>query len=438
MIKTILGIWLSLGLCSISFAQSSFEIKGSIVDAGTLKAIAGASIIGENTFAVSTSDGEFIIKNMPQGTHTFKVSHIGYVPEVFTAFVGGEMKMVVVKLQALTTTLEEVEIVGKSKDREAKELPRVSYRVSKEFLEKNRENSLMQTLKKIPGVSAINIGSGQSKPVIRGLGFNRVVVVQNGIKHEAQQWGNDHGLEIDQYGTENIEIIKGPASMLYGSDAIAGVVDIQAPAVPLPDTFGGEVNLLAESNNDLGGVSVGIQGRKEKWFYRGRLTLRDYADYKVPTEKIRYENYIFHLQDNYLRNTAGSEANASLSIGYISDHVRSETFVSNVYARNGFFANAHGLEVRTSKIDYDISNRDIDLPFHKVNHFKVTNNTSIFNGQHTFYFDFGYQRNKREEHSEPVPHGYMPKPANSKERQFNKSTYSINARDAFDSDSDYS
>src|SRR5690606_40866936 len=90
--------------------------------------------------------------------------------------------------------------------------------VSKSYMKNNRESSLMQTLEKIPGVSTITIGSGNSKPVIRGLGFNRVVVVQNGIKHQAQQWGSDHGLEIDQYGVESIEIIKGPASLLYGSE----------------------------------------------------------------------------------------------------------------------------------------------------------------------------------------------------------------------------
>jgi iron complex outermembrane receptor protein len=102
-----------------------------------------------------------------------------------------------------------------------------------------------------------------------------------------------------------------------------------------------------------------------------------------------------------------------------------------VYAKNGFFANAHGLEARSSNIDYDSSNRDIDLPFHKVNHFKITNNTSIKTENHKLYFDFGYQNNHREEHSEAVPHGYMPKPSDTKERLFNKNTYSINARDAF-------
>ena len=431
MFKNILSIWLFFSFYSIAIAQDSYQIKGSVQNTNNLQLIEGANIIGENLFAISSKTGAFTLNNVPEGTYTFKVSHVGFEAKTITVTVKSKMVTVPIFLKESSTVLEEVEVLGKSKERKIKEIPFVSHTVSKEFLENNRENSLMQTLSKIPGVSTINIGSGQSKPTIRGLGFNRVAVVQNGIKHEAQQWGNDHGLEIDQQGIENIQIIKGPASLLYGSDAIAGVVDIQPNKIPLKNSFNGEVNILGESNNDLLGISTGIESRKENWFYRARLTYRDYGDYKVPTDKITYDNYVFDLNDNNLRNTAGKEADASVSVGFISDKITSETVFSNVNAKNGFFANAHGLEVRTSSIDYDASNRDIDLPFHKVNHFKITNNTSINTDNHKLFFDFGYQNNHREEHSEPVPHGYMPKPSDTKERVFSKNTYSLNARDAF-------
>lgn len=151
----------------------------------------------------------------------------------------------------------------------------------------------------------------------------------------------------------------------------------------------------------------------------------------MPTDKINYENYIFDLHDNNLRNTAGKEANASASIGYVSDFMKSETTFSNVNAKNGFFANAHGLEVRASNIDYDSSSRDIDLPYHKVNHFKITNNTTLYGEKHTFHIDLGYQNNLREERSEPSAHGYMPAPSDSNERLFSKNSYALNVRDAF-------
>lgn len=431
MIHKVLSAWLFFSLCSMVFAQDSFQIKGLVINAKTLKPIEGANIIGKDLFSISSSTGTFTIKNVTRGTYSLTISHIGYSSNTVTIKVGPKMDVLKVALWESATELQEVQVNGKSKKRENQEYAVVTHTVSKDFLDKNRENSLMQTLKNIPGVSSINIGSGQSKPVIRGLGFNRVVVVQNGIKHEAQQWGNDHGLEIDQYGVETVKIIKGPASLQFGSDAIAGVVDIQAPKLPLQNSLKGEVNLLGENNNDLFGVSAGIQARKNKWFYRGRLTYRDYGDYKVPTNKINYENYVFELHDNNLRNTAGQEADASFGIGYITDNIKSETTFSNVNAKNGFFANAHGLEVRNSSIDYDKSNRDIDLPYHKVNHFKITNNTSIGIGEHNLHLDLGYQNNHREERSEPVPHGYMPTPPNSKERIFDKNTYAINIRDSF-------
>ncbi|UMB59296.1 TonB-dependent receptor [Lutibacter sp. A80] len=431
MLQKTLSILLCFSLYTLTFAQNTFQIKGFVADANSLQPIEGANIISNNLYAITSSEGVFTIKNIAKKTYTFTVSCIGYKSKTFTVNATPKMEAITVYLTESATELNEIEVQGKTKKRELQESPTVSYVVSEEFLNKNRENSLMQTLSKIPGVSTISIGSGQSKPVIRGLGFNRVVVVQNGIKHEAQQWGSDHGLEIDQYGIENIQIIKGAASLLYGSDAIAGVVDIQPTKTPLKNSFNGEVNLLGESNNDLLGISAGIQSRKDSWFYRGRLTYRDYGDYKVPTDKINYENYIFELDDNNLRNTAGKEANASFSIGYISDNIKSETFLSNVNAKNGFFANAHGLEVRSSTIDYDSSNRDIDYPYHTVNHFKVTNNTSIILNNHTLHLDLGFQNNHREEHSEPSAHGYMPKPTNTKEREFDKNTYALNIRDAF-------
>ncbi|MEC8884216.1 MAG: TonB-dependent receptor plug domain-containing protein, partial [Bacteroidota bacterium] len=429
MLFRLLVVCLSLVLSTYSFAQQTSVIKGSVVDSVSLKPLSGVTILGKNTYAVTDDSGSFQLKS-PKNSTVFEVSHLGYASAKFTLS-ANQSTPLVIKLKPSSTSLDEVSVQGKTSSRIEKESATVSVSVDEEFLHANRENSLMQTLRKIPGVSTMTIGSGQSKPTIRGLGFNRVSVVQNGIKHESQQWGSDHGLEIDQYGIQDIRIIKGPASLMYGSDAIAGVVDIQPSKAPAINSFGGEVNVLGETNNDLLAVSAGVQGRKEKWYYRARLTYRDYADFKVPTDRINYENYVFELYDNDLRNTAGREANGSFSFGYVSDNFRSETFVSNVNAKNGFFANAHGLEVRSSTIDYDASNRDIDLPFHKVNHVKVTNNTTINLNEHTLHFDLGYQNNQREEHSEPVPHGYMPTPPNSRERIFTKNTYSLNAKDIF-------
>src|SRR5690606_8275869 len=91
--------------------------------------------------------------------------------------------------------------------------------VGKEFIQRHMGSSLMHTLERLPGVQLIGIGSGQSKPLLRGMGFNRVVVLDKGLRHEGQQWGSDHGLELDQFAAGQVEVLKGPASFVYGSDA---------------------------------------------------------------------------------------------------------------------------------------------------------------------------------------------------------------------------
>ncbi|MCM1169534.1 MAG: TonB-dependent receptor [Bacteroides sp.] len=287
----------------------------------------------------------------------------------------------------------------------------------------NLSGSLMQTLSGIPGVQAMTIGSGSSKPAIRGLGFNRTVVSENGVKHDGQQWGEDHGLEIDQFSVDEVEIIKGPASLAYGSDAIGGVISLQSNVAP-KKKFGGSVRLFTRSNNESIGGNAQIYGRKKRFWYRADLTYTDYADYMVPADSIRYYDYNIALYRHRVRNTAGKDRNGSVTFGYTGNNVSTNVKVSDVYSKSGFFADAHGLEVRLSDIDYNRSIRDIDLPYQFVNHFKVVSNTKWNAGNSRWIGTLAYQNNIREEHSEPVSHGYMPKPTGTLERRYVKHTAS--------------
>ena len=107
-----------------------------------------------------------------------------------------------------------------------------SVEVETEFLSEQIQSSLAKSLDAVAGVQASSIGSGQSRPAIRGLGFNRLAIVHDGIRHEGQQWGDDHGLEIDQFVIDHIEIIKGASALLYGSDAIGGVLLLSSGVKP--------------------------------------------------------------------------------------------------------------------------------------------------------------------------------------------------------------
>ncbi|MCR5180980.1 MAG: TonB-dependent receptor [Bacteroidaceae bacterium] len=293
--------------------------------------------------------------------------------------------------------------------------------VSHDYLQEHFSGSLMQTLEGIPGVKAMAIGSGQSKPTIRGLGFNRMVVSEDGIKHEGQQWGDDHGLEIDQFSVDRAEVIKGPAALLYGSDAIGGVLSLYSNHVPI-EPLSGSVQLFGRSNNEQIGFTTKLGGRHGDWFYRVGATLIDYADYHVPTDSIQYFSYWIKLKDRRLRNTAGSERDGNLMVGYAGYRFHTDLRVSDSYSKSGFFANAHGLEVRLSDIDYDTSRRDVDLPYQWVNHFKVLSHTAWKGEQLRWDANLAWQNNLREERSEAVSHGYMPRPDGTLERRFVKNT----------------
>lgn len=309
--------------------------------------------------------------------------------------------------------------------------------VNSSFIQRNLGGSLMKSLERLPGIQTIGIGSGQSKPLIRGLGFNRVLVVDQGLKHEGQQWGADHGLEIDQFAIGEVELIKGAASFRYGSDAIAGVIDLKPQPIPAKNSFGGSVNLLGKSNNDLYGSSVNLYGRRENWFFDARLTYQNYGDYRVPVDTIFVYDYAVKLHNRQLRNTAGRETALHYTTGYIGKRFKSLVYLSNVYSKSGFFANAHGLEPRNvDEKMHDASSRDIQMPSQEVNHFKLISRTEYQVNAHQLALDLGYQRNFRQEFSQYVNHGFMPpvypdtmSVSPNLEREFDKHVYSLNLRD---------
>ena len=321
-----------------------------------------------------------------------------------------------------TITLQGITVTGKSQRDFQMKTSQTSVQISRDYLDTHFSGSLMQSLEGIPGVKAMAIGSGQSKPAIRGLGFNRLAVTEDGIKHEGQQWGDDHGLEIDQFAIDRAEVIKGPAALLHGSDAIGGVLSLYANHIPT-SSFTGAVQLFARSVSESLGLSAKVGGRKGNFFYRANMTVVDYADYRVPTDSIQYYSYYIRLKDRRLRNTAGMERSGGATLGYAGYRFHTDLRISDNYSKSGFFANAHGLEVRLSSIDYDHSRRDVDLPYQWVNHLKVLSHTSWHNDLSATDLSLAYQRNLREERSEPVSHGYMPLPENSLERRFDKHTY---------------
>ncbi|TWR26572.1 TonB-dependent receptor [Mucilaginibacter pallidiroseus] len=411
------------------------NLKGRVIHADG-QPLFGAiiKVEGATQHWVTDSAGSFSLK-VTGIHHRLTISHVGY--KTASKHIDAGAGFIEIKLQPLNTQLAEVVVKDShADDRRASESMNVEI-VDKDFIRRNLGGSLMATLSRLPGIKTIGIGSGQSKPLIRGLGFNRVVVADKGIKHEGQQWGADHGLELDQFAAQEVEILKGAASFMYGADAIAGVVDVKPTLPPKANSVGGSIDLIGKTNNNLYGTSVNLYGRNKNWFFDSRISYQNYGDYAVPADTVFVYDYAVKLHNKRLRNTAGHETGLHLDAGFIGSKFRSVFYVSNVFSKSGFFANAHGLEPRrVDTLLHDRSSRDIQFPYQQVNHFKLINRSQYQAGRHLLQADLGYQHNFRQEYSQYVNHGYMPanypdtmRIPQTLERQFDKHVYSINLRD---------
>ena len=220
--SVIITLLSALLISSSLFSQNNIILKGRVSDDhGHL--MPGATIIVKpgNYNDVSDVKGYYQIVLPESGTYILTAYYVGYDDYIDTLRFTKDITHDI-NLKESHMTLQEIVVSDNYSESINKEESLVVDVVNDEYLKQNLGGSLMTSLERLPGVSSITIGSGQSKPVIRGLGFNRVVVVENDVVHEGQQWGVDHGLEIDQYSVENLDVIKGPASLIYGSDAIGG------------------------------------------------------------------------------------------------------------------------------------------------------------------------------------------------------------------------
>jgi len=136
-------------------------------------------------------------------------------------------------LEETIIEINEIAVTGQASATQAVKTPTPISVITRNELQQQGATNIIDAISSQPGISQITTGSGISKPVIRGLGYNRIVVMNDGIRQEGQQWGDEHGIEIDESEVDRVEILKGPASLMYGSDAMAGVINfLSAPILP--------------------------------------------------------------------------------------------------------------------------------------------------------------------------------------------------------------
>ena len=292
--------------------------------------------------------------------------------------------------------LPDVVVTESYQQRQAKKSALTVEVIEQDFLRKHFTGNFMQAMENIPGVQAMDIGSGFSKPMIRGMGFNRIAVLENGIKQEGQQWGADHGLELDAFNIEAVNVLKGPSSLLYGSDAMGGVIDIASPPIPSANMFFGDVTLLGKSVNGTLAGSLMLGLKKNAWYAQIRYSEQHFGDYRIPTDTIVYLTQKMPVYGRKLKNTAGVERNIGLFTQYQRKGYKADYSISNVYQKTGFFPGAHGVP-DASRVEDDGDSRNIELPYSKVNHLKVTTHQQYAWEKLILSGDLGFQHNHREE-----------------------------------------
>jgi iron complex outermembrane receptor protein len=203
-------------------------LTGKITDAQTGEALPGASIYLHDLKkgTISDSKGQYRIANLNPGKYLIEVTYRGYSSIIETVVVNGDTQKDITLRIAIVEN-EEVTVTGVSTATRTRQSPQPVDVLKKEQLfNVSATNAIDALSKTVPGVNALSTGPAISKPFIRGLGYNRVVTINDGIRQEGQQWGDEHGIEIDDYSIQRVEVLKGPASLMYGSDALAGVINI--------------------------------------------------------------------------------------------------------------------------------------------------------------------------------------------------------------------
>ncbi|WP_316737898.1 TonB-dependent receptor [Pedobacter aquatilis] len=387
----LLGFVILYTLFSISaFANTLTDITGKVFDAETNQALPGATIFIPDlkVTAVTNADGEFTLKNLPsRGTYLVEVHYLGYKEQAKTVNFSTTTS-IEFSLKSTAIETREVVITGTLISSTSKRNSASSAVVGKDQLLAPSTN-LIDALAKVPGVSQITTGPSISKPIIRGLGYNRIVTLDDGIKQQGQQWGDEHGIEIDQFKSDRVEILRGAASLMYGSDALGGVINLLEPSTAPEGQVKGEFVTNYSTNNGLTANSLMLNGNQNGFVWRARGTYKNAHSFNTPT--------------GYFPNSGFNETALSGMIGLNKSWGYTHLNVSNFRNNIGFFegdTDANGNFVKEGGdpfLDGDFKNRTLDYPRQDIRHFKIALNNNFVLGNGNLKADFGYQQNQRRE-----------------------------------------
>jgi len=389
------------------FAQTCRDsLYGHVIAMETKVSLGEVTVRIRETGSTTMADhyGRFTLALCP-GNYHLQISRVGY-DSLDQLIVFDTTRNMIFSMRRQTGQLQEVEVVSEHKQDIA---TNASTSVSARQLLQVSGQTLGESLKNVPGLNSIQTGPSISKPVIHGLHSNRLLILNNGVRQEGQQWGSEHAPEIDPFIANRITVIKGASSVRYGSDAIVGVILVEPKALNPQKKLEGEINAVAGSNGRLGAFSAMLQGKGSGKFqgfnWRAQGTLKRAGN--------------FRTSSYYLKNTGLREEDYSLAANYKS---RSENFGAEIYYSHfdnkvGIFEGSHVGNVsdlqaafaRSKPITASFFSYDIARTYQQINH-DLLKATAFYRFKNSGRLEvqFASQKNKRDEYDIDIPYSSDP------------------------------
>ena len=392
-------------LASPASAQPTAVLSGSVVDAASGEPLPGAAVRVLGRGAAADADGRFRLAGLPADTATAVVTFVGFEPLRQWVDLRSGAATLDARLVADEAALGEVEVTADAAQQALGRDVRPVQVLEGRELDEARGQTLAETLEGLNGVTTLSTGPTIGKPVVRGLHSDRVVILEDGVRQEGQQWGGEHAPEIDPFSAGRIEVVKGAAGVEYGAGAIGGVVKLDARDLPTEPGVGGQLSLQAFSNSGQGAGSLLLEDAPQAlpgFAWRLQGSLRRAGDARSP--------------DFVLRNSAFREASGHLTLGYkrgpleLDAHLRRYDTELGIY-RGSHFGNARNLDaiIERGGPDPDWNYRfsyAIDAPKQTVTHdvASVHGHTTFGDGHHVDA-QYAVQNNRRREFDAHRPYG---------------------------------
>lgn len=387
----------------LTFANNTIKnLKGSfsgvVTDASTGKPLSNVSVYisDSKTGTTTNAKGEYNLSNISEGVHLVEYSHIGFGTHAEQILIKGDTKKDIALVEAIVEN-NAVVITGVSRASQLRKMPFQVSVLRKEELQQSAATNIIDAITRKAGVSSIATGPAISKPVIRGLGYNRVLTLNDGVRQEGQQWGDEHGIEIDETSVNKIEILKGPASLVYGSDAMAGVINIITNVPVALNKIKSNIGTNYQTNNKLKSLYGNVAGNINGFNWNLYGSTKAVADYKN-----KYDDYVY--------NSKFKEKNIGGYVGYNGKWGFSHLIISNFNLKAGLIEGArdslgHFLKVIPGGADAEATTDDFkstkpNFPYQHIKHFKIATDNNINIGNNKLALNIGYQRNQRQEYGD--------------------------------------